>query len=38
MQITVLVVDDHPVMAESLVAGLASEGDLHLVGTAASGV
>ena len=37
MQISVLVVDDHPVMAESLAAGLASEGDLDLVGTAASG-
>ncbi|MGZ4619239.1 MAG: response regulator transcription factor [Frankiaceae bacterium] len=37
MQISVLVVDDHPVMAESLAAGLAGEGDLCLVGIAASG-
>jgi DNA-binding NarL/FixJ family response regulator len=37
MQISVLVVDDHPVMAESLAAGLAAESDLYLVGTAATG-
>ena len=37
MQISVLVVDDHPVMAESLAVGLAAEGDLYLVGIAASG-
>jgi DNA-binding NarL/FixJ family response regulator len=37
VQIAVLIVDDHPVMAESLAGGLASQDDLHLVGTAASG-
>ena len=37
MQISVLIVDDHPLMAEALASGLAAQHDMHLVGTATSG-
>jgi DNA-binding NarL/FixJ family response regulator len=38
MPIRVLVADDHPLMRESMVALLASQEDLEVVGQAASGV
>jgi DNA-binding NarL/FixJ family response regulator len=37
VQIAVLIVDDHPLMAEALAGGVAAQHDMHLVGTATSG-